>query len=375
MVSDAIYPYHVGGKEVRYHHIARGLAEEGVEVHVFTMRWWEGPRHRVEGKVHYHGLCRRYRLYRRKRRSVLEAVMFSIACLGLLRHRFDLIEADEVPHLQLFTLRLVAWLRRVPLVVTWHEVWGLAYWKSYLGPAGVVAAAVEKLTMRLADAIVVPSPASAERLARSGVPARKVSLAPNGVDLSMVASADPSPMSFDVLYVGRLIEHKHVDLLLEALARLAREGQTVTCGVVGDGPERTRLIQQASRLCLAGRVRFLGNLEEQSEVFSLMKAARVFALPSTREGFGMVVVEAIASGLVVVTVDHLDNQAASLVEEGVTGFRCEPTAASLATALRKALQHPGIDPEARQRLEERFSWQACVRSVLGTYRRMLLPSP
>jgi glycosyltransferase involved in cell wall biosynthesis len=89
----------------------------------------------------------------------------------------------------------------------------------------------------------------------------------------------------------------------------------------------------------------------------------------------MVVVEAIASGLVVVTVDHLDNQAASLVEEGVTGFRCEPTAASLATALQKALQHPGIDPEARQRLEERFSWQACVRSVLGTYRRMLLPSP
>jgi glycosyltransferase involved in cell wall biosynthesis len=375
MVSDAIYPYHIGGKEVRYHHIAEGLAKEGVEVHVFTMHWWTGPRHRVEDGVHYHGLCRRYRLYRRKRRSVLEAVMFSVACFGLLRHRFDLIEADEVPHLQLFTLRLVAWLRRVPLVVTWHEVWGPAYWRSYLGPAGVVAAVIEQLTMRLADAIVVYSPGSLNRLLERGVPSRKVSLVPNGVDVEAIARALPSPKSFDLLYAGRLIEHKHVDLLLDALALLVREGLAVTCGIVGDGPERSRLVHQASRLSLTERVQFLGNLEQQSEVFSLMKAARVFALPSTREGFGMVVAEAIASGLIVVTVDHPDNQAACLVEEGVTGFRCEPTAASLGAALREALEHPGIAAEARRRLEERFSWQACVGSVLDTYRRVLVSGP
>jgi len=369
MVSDAIYPYHVGGKEVRYHNLAKGLAGEGIEVHVFTMRWWAGPRHRLDEGIHYHSLCRRYDLYHGRRRSIVQAVMFSLACLRLLSYRFDLIEADHMPHLQLFTIRLVAWLRQVPLVVTWHEVWGGAYWRTYLGRMGVIAATIEKVTMRLGDAIIAPSPGSAERLIECGIPEERVNIAPNGVDLRALESAPPAPDRFDLLYVGRLIEHKHVDLLLEAAALLARDGTALTVGIIGDGPERTSLVQRSQDLSLTGHVKFLGNFDQHEHVFSLMKSAQVFVLPSTREGFGVVVAEAIASGLVVVTTNHPDNHARSLLEEGLTGFCCEPTSNALAVALRKALQHPGPCAEARGRVQDRLSWASCTRSVLDVYRR------
>ena len=369
MVTDAIYPYHLGGKEVRYHHVVEGLAERGVEVHVFTMRWWEGPAHRTEGRVHYHAVCRRYPLYAGHRRSVVEAVMFALACLRLAGYRYDLIEADHMPHLQLFTLRLVAWLRRVPLVVTWHEFWGLDYWRRYLGRAGVVAAAIEQVTMRLGDAVLTPSPETAARLAANGLPRERVTVVPNGLDLGLIAATEPSPLAFDLLYVGRLVEHKHVDQLLDATAALRHEGRELTCGIVGEGPERRALEERAARLGLGEQVRFLGTFADHAEVFGLMKAARLFVLPSTREGFGIVVAEAIACGLAVVTTNHEDNHASALVEPGVTGWLCAATPLSLAQAVETALAHAGEATLGREVGLERFAWQASVASILDVFAR------
>lgn len=369
LVSDAIYPFHMGGKEIRYHHVVRELAARGLEVHVFTMRWWPGARHRVEGGVHYHALCHRYRMYRGGRRSVLEAAMFSLACWRLLLHRFDVIEADHMPHLQLFTVRAVARLRRVPLVVTWHEFWGRAYWRSYLGRAGSLAAWIEQRSMRLGDALIAPSPGTAARLVAEGIPSDRVTVAPNGLDLPAIATAEPSPVAFDLLYVGRLVSHKHVDALLEAVASLAAEGRPVTLGVVGEGPERASLEVAEARLGLEGSVRFLGNVPDQGEVFGLMKSARVFVLPSTREGFGIVVAEAIACGAVVVTTDHEDNHARAFVDEGVTGYLAEPTPASLARAVRRALDEPPADAPARSRIVEHLAWPSSVSTILDVFAR------
>lgn len=336
MVTDAVYPYHLGGKEVRYHQLARGLVRRGVEVHVFTMHWWQGPAHRVDDGVHYHALCRRHRLYRGRRRSIAQAVLFSLACLRLVRYRFDVLEADGMPLLQLFPLHLVAALRRMPLVVTWHEFWGRETWRRYLGAAGQVAAFVERRAVRIGDVLVTPSPGTGERLIAQGISPRRVRLVPNGIDLDVLDSVPPSPLAFDLLFVGRLIEHKHVDLLLMAIAELQRAGRAVSCGVVGDGPERAALETLAERLGVDG-VRFLGALDDQAGVYGLMKAARVFVLPSTREGYGIVVAEAIACGLLVVTSDHPDNHARHLVEPGVTGWRCDATVPALAAAIARAL--------------------------------------
>jgi glycosyltransferase involved in cell wall biosynthesis len=373
IVSDAIYPYHMGGKEMRYHHVINGLVERNIEVHVFTMRWWNGPRSKREGGAQLHALCRRFPLYRGGRRSVLQAAMFAVACLRLVVYRYDLIEADHMPHLQLFTIRAVAWARRVPLVVTWHEFWGPEYWREYVGWPAPLAAAIERLSLRQGDAIVTPSSETMARLVEQGVPQERVSVVPNGVDLDLIDNVEPSTERFDVLYVGRLIAHKHVDLLIEAMVELRVDDRPVTCAIVGDGPEFSTLENLVNRFGLDKRVQFFGNLQSHSEIFGLMKSARVFVLPSTREGFGMVVAEAIACGLSVITTNHEDNQARVLVEHGVTGWLCEPTAESLASYLSLVLSGsaPTQSDEAvqasRTALLERLSWRASVEALVQVF--------
>ena len=108
----------------------------------------------------------------------------------------------------------------------------------------------------------------------------------------------------------------------------------------GRGRRNNQLVRLADRLGLGADVDFLGRLESQESVFALIKSATVFALPTTREGFGIAVAEALACGTQVVTTDHDDNQARHLVEDGVTGYLCGPTAGSLADALERALACP-----------------------------------
>ena len=133
--------------------------------------------------MRYFAVSRNVPLYVGERRSIFQAVLFSFGCLRLLGHRFDAIEADQMPYLPLFPLRLVASIKRVPLIVTWHEVWGAAYWREYLGPAGVVGAVLERLAMRTPDLIVAENAETHRRLLEAGLPETRVTVVPNGVDM------------------------------------------------------------------------------------------------------------------------------------------------------------------------------------------------
>ena len=191
MVTDAIYPYHRGGKEIRYHELAQRLAQRA-EVHVYTMQWWPGPGERTEGGVTFHAISRRHGLYAKGRRSVVQALLFAIACFRLLSSTFDVLEADHIPYFQVIVLRVVATLKRRPLVVTWHEVWDRSYWRNYLGRAGLAAWLIESLAMRLPDHIIAASPQTAERLRLLGACRGSITEAPNGIDIDAIQAIYPA---------------------------------------------------------------------------------------------------------------------------------------------------------------------------------------
>ncbi len=339
VVSDAVFPYHTGGKETRYRHIVAQLSNQGHQVTVYTMHWWRGPKSKTVDGVEYRAIMGRVPLYKGSRRSISEALLFALACLQLVRFRYDVIEADHMPYLQLVPLRLVAAIRRVPLVVTWHELWGRDYWRKYLGRLGVMAAAIERLATVLPRMIIAVSPETRDRLVRAGVPAEKVIAVAPGADLETIQAAPPAA-GYDLLFAGRLISHKGVAMALDALHLLQQRGISCTFGIVGVGPEAEQLQRQSAALGLAGQVSFLGYLEDEVALFSLMKGSRLFLLPSTREGFGLAVLEALAAGLPTITVNHPDNYAQRLVVEGKTGWVCEPTAVSLADAIAQGLRTP-----------------------------------
>lgn len=369
LVTDAIYPYHRGGKELRYFELARRLTRYA-DVHVYTMNWWHGPRARTADQVTYHGISPLFPLYKNGRRSVSQALLFSLACLRMLVRRFDVIEADHMPYFQIFALRLVATIRRKRLVVTWHEVWSRPYWRQYLGPPGVIAWHIERLAMAMPDQIIAASPQTAEALRKALGPRAAVITAPNGIDLDAVRTAYPDPETTDVVVVGRLMSHKRIDMLLEAVALLHADGMPVTCRVIGDGPERANLHALARSLGVAHAVDFRHDVREQKEVYSLLKAARVAVFPTAREGFGIAVLEALACGVPVVTTSAPANLARHLVTRSSQGSVCDPSAAAVAQAVKAWLStDPGQLDSRRARRDDdwlaEYSWETITERVAG----------
>lgn len=366
MVSDAIYPYHHGGKELRYYELSRRLADRA-DVHVYTMKWWQGLPLCRHGNVTYKALCRYYPLYVGERRSIIQAVFFALACLRLMTARFDVIEADHMPYLQIPVLWLVATIRRKPLVVTWHEVWGLRYWQQYLGRAGMAAWMIEWLAMRLPDHIVAASPQTAQRLRETLGPRTRITVAPNGIDLTAIHLAPVAKREADLVTVGRHISHKRIDMLLDAVALLRSDGFAVTCRVIGNGPDRDRLRMHARALGLAETVEFLDDVRDQGELYGLLKSAKVFVSPSAREGFGIAVLEAIACGLPVVTTSTPDNLAQYIAAKSTRGVVCDPDAESLADTLKGLLRNcdasASQDDWAEDSWLDEYTWDACASVV------------
>jgi len=330
------------------------------------MHWWDGPRDRHEDGVSFHAICRNWDMYSGNRRSLVQAFMFSLACIRLLTVEADVIDADHMPYLPLLPLKVISLVRGIPLVATWHEWWGESGWRSYLGFFGLFAARLERFVASLADVLIVETRETVECLVDAGIDRHRISVLPCGIDVDAIALVVPERRRYEIVFVGRLLRHKGAHLLLEALHQMQERGRTASCAIVGEGPEQLKLSHLVEELGLSDGVDFLGRLESQDSVFALVKSATVFALPTTREGFGIVVGEALACGTQVVTTDHRDNQARHLVEEGVTGYLAAPTAEGLAATLEQALRRP-LPPEQVRQGAAVLEWNALADELSTIY--------
>lgn len=154
-------------------------------------------------------------------------------------------------------------------------------------------------------------------------------------------------------------------MLLSAFDRVA-ERHDVTLGIVGDGPQLDALRSHAARLDHADRVTFLGFLDEYEDVLGHMRAAPVFASPSTREGFGITYAEAMAADCTVIAADHPSSAASEVI--GNAGFLVEPTVSGVAAALDEALsgKRPVLGPTERA---ARFDWDIVTEQAEWVYLR------
>lgn len=345
-VIDAVHPFNRGGRERRLWEITRRLARDGHEVHVYTMKWWLGPSTIELDGVSLHALCRYYPLYRGTRRSTTQALLFGFATLKLLTKQFDTLDVDHIPYFPLFSARLVCCLRRKRLTATWHEVWGREYWTSYIGSSARLAYLVERLSARMPHQIISVSRQTSERLRKQLEVICPISTVPLGVDVASIDAAAFSAVTTDVLYAGRLLDHKNVDILVRAVAIAAAHRPGLRCTIIGEGPERLTLEQLTRDLGVSDSVTFVGFLPDE-ELYGSMKSSGIFVLPSIREGFGLVVLEANACGLPVITVRHPDNAARHLILEGRNGFLANLDATDLARVILLALsQRTLMNPRA-----------------------------
>jgi len=322
-IYDVVYPYVKGGAERRFWELAKRLSSRGHQVHIYGMKSWPGAAVFVQEGVYLHGIgCSRPLYTQQGIRSIRQVLSFTWRILPVLwRDKFDLVDCNAFPYLVFFPVKLYAFFKKVPLVVTWQEVWD-KYWYAYLGYfKGHIARLVERAVIHLSHNIIVHCAKTMQGLLRCGVnPQRKnIRIIAHGVDFKLIDETPKSNQETDLIFMGRLIKDKNVDVLLKAVYEIKKELNDVKCTIIGDGPEKEHLLGLVRDLNLGENIIFKGLLE-YAQALSFLKAAKIFILPSTREGFGIVVIEAMACGLSVITVDHPMNAATELIREEQNGF-------------------------------------------------------
>lgn len=336
LVSDAIYPYNKGGKEKRMFELSTRLVKLGHEVHIYTMHWWSTPeKARTENGVILHAISKKYDMYHGDRRSIKEGVMFALACFKLFTVNFDVIDVDHMPFFPVITTWIVCMLtfRRKKFFGTWHEALSRQDWVEYMGKSGHIASLIERISTKLPYKISTASAQTTRQLAEYHKRTKRTGLIANGIDTQLLGKVKPANVTCDVLYVGRLVKDKNIDKLIQAVAVIARTNPKIRCIIIGHGIEKKKLEKLVTKLKLSKQVSILEPLPEAREVYAYMKRAKVFVLPSTREGFGIVALEALGCGTPVVTIDAPANAAKDLIDDGKTGSVVKLTAQDLAEAI------------------------------------------
>jgi glycosyltransferase involved in cell wall biosynthesis len=369
-VYDAIYPYIKGGAERRYFELAKRLSKKGYEPHLYGMKLWKGCNVIQREGVYLHGICPSKPLYTKDgRRSIWQAIFFGIHCLKLIKEDFDIIDCCGFPYFSLFVCKSVCLLKRKRLYSTWHEVWGNKYWEEYLGNLAIFGIWVEKFCSRIPDEIIAVSEQTAIRIKKELGYKGKIYIIPNGIDVEYINKTKPSLIKSDVIYAGRLMDFKNIDLLIESVFILKKNKNYIKCIIIGDGPEKDNLANLTKKLRLQNDIKFIRFLGNHGDVYSYMKASKVFVLPSTREGFGIVVLEANTCGIPVITVNHKDNAAKDLVEEGKNGYTCGLDEKEIAKRIM-AVFEKGMNNNTKQFCTDsarKYDWNKIASGVEEVY--------
>ena len=323
LVYDCLFPHTVGGAERWYRNLATRLTADGHDVTYLTLRQWPrgtdpglpGVRIRVVGP--------RMALYTASgRRRILPPLVFGagvLAHLALRGRRYDVVHTNSFPYFALLAAALVRRAGGYRLVVDWHELWTADYWRDYLGRSGGrIGWLVQRLCARVPQRAFCYSRLHAARLRAEGVRGEVVVLGGMYVEDSDPV-ADPPPAEPVVVFAGRHIREKRVPAIVPAISAARATAPELRAELYGDGPERALVRARVTELGLDGVVTVPGFVEP-ARIDAALRRALCLLLPSRREGYGLVVVEAAARGTPSVVVADPDNAATELIEEGVNDF-------------------------------------------------------
>lgn len=379
ILYETVYPDFIGGVEHRNYELAAALGRRGHEV---TLAGFCKPLPGIPPRVRVQSLGELGRLYNEVgQRSTRKAIRFALTVPRVDVSEYDVVETANMPYIHIFPLAVKCFVAGKPLLVTWYEYWG-DYWKGYVGRLKApLYKAIEWLTGQLGTAVTATSRLTQERLAAQRARS-EVELVPCGIHVAEVrrAAGVEAPRHGEgppLIYAGRLLREKRIDLLLRAVALLADRHPGVLLTIFGDGPYRDTLVRLADELGIADRVDFRGHVETSAEVWESLGRARVAVQPSEREGFGLFPLEAMAAGLPVVYCESPESAVPELVRHGVEGICAAPDPQSLTVALERLLTDDGEWARLRRNALERaagYDWDEAARQIEETCLRLTGPT-
>jgi glycosyltransferase involved in cell wall biosynthesis len=305
-----------GGVEAYCHYVGRHLREAGHDVQFISRP--------TDGSVWEHASAL----------SIPKRLWFLVRALVRgFRANVDVVVGTT------YVVHPVAWIvakvRRRP-VVFWYPDVLIGTWRSgqFGRAAGTIGEIAERLLLKLpVDRYIAISESTAAKLEAQGIPRHRIAVVPCGFDPELLAGIDGETTGRRrIATVSRLVGYKRTDVVIRAFARLAATRPDLDLVVIGQGPEHERLAALAETLGVGDRVELRGFVAEHAKVLSMVAGATAFVSASEIEGFGIVLVEAMALGVPYVAADI---PAFREVTSGGTGG---------------ALFHPGDDEDLAREL-------------------------
>ncbi len=284
----------------------------------------------------------------------------------------DLIDGQSI--IAYYPAFKVAKQLKKPAVMTCHDVW-LGEWCKLFKATGLVGELYERKYLSWPwKVIIANSHTTKQKLLQAKVNPSIVQVVPNGIDLEFVNKVSAvKERGISICCVSRLVSYKRVNDLIRAVKILKKEHQHIKCHIVGSGPEMPRLKKLIKELGLSGNIVMHGFIKKYSDVIKIMKQSNVFCFPSAVEGFGIVLLEAMACGLPIVASDIPPLREVTKNGQGAIHYRVgniEEMASKLHMIIR--------DQELVQKLTEQgsaiareYSWKKIAEQSTSIYQDIL----
>ncbi|MDD3932227.1 MAG: glycosyltransferase family 4 protein [Methanoculleus sp.] len=355
-----------GGIEARTYHLSRNLARSHDVVVIAARENGNGTEDEVQGvQVLRVGRSKEYT----QTGSLSERLNFIRDAVEIGKKQdFDIVEGTN------FLSYPVAWKigasLGIPRVITYHDVW-INRWMQNIGFSGIFGEVLERYTRaKVWDLIVAVSNYTRDNLQNQHFKADHIVTIYNGIDIPSYRQIQAGRYAAPTICtVARLVKYKRIDLLISALALVKEQIPDVVLKIVGSGPEEANLRSLVQKLDLQDAVEFLGFVKSHDDVKRILAASDVFTLSSTVEGFGIVVIEALASGTPYVASDIPPIR--EITEGGKGGQLFRPNdATDLAEKLIAMLEDEGSRRKAVQGIDEhirRYDWATLAGEVEQWY--------
>ena len=360
----------LGGVEVRTINLAKILAKQGHEIHVLTSFIPGTQRFEKYDEVNIHRIGKK-RLHT-QRGDFLNRWEFNEALkINILEIKPDIIDASGfVSYAGSYK---GAKKSKIPAVVTVHEVWQGEWIKNMGLVNGTLGHFLEKYYLNYNfDKYIAVSNFTAKKLKEKiRISPEKIAVIYNGINLDLFRSTKVNEKYSNptIITVCRLVPYKHVDNLIKVTKKLKTDFPDIKLKIIGKGPEEEKLKNLANKLHISENIDFLGKIKEQEKFIRELKKSHVFSLPSSVEGFGFVVIEAMACGLPYVVSDIPPFR--EITKNGTGGYLVNSSdVEELSKKIKEALTD--TKEESFEFIKENYSWKSAADKTVNLYEKMIL---
>ena len=347
-----LYPPHIGGQEFRYAELAASMLQLGHSVDVYCVRHSaDVPEHEVASgvSVFRHPLAENYKRpwIKPLKRAGIPLLRYSLWVRRMARpEKYDFMLFNQWP---LAHIVLAENKGRAKIVLDWCEVRNGPLYGAFMKWLPTLSKRNTAVSQDVANVVAAAS-------------GRRVEYIPSGVWLSKYRCETKERRS-GLVYLGRVTEHKNLELLIEAFEMTKEAGYPGDLTIAGAGPALDTLTVVTKSSRFSTNIHLLGFVDDHTKI-ALLARSEVLVISSRREGFPRVVAEAMASGLPVATVDFPENGTKTIVQDYNIGVVSHPTATALSRAITNVLRNWDAYSERCLKRSRELDWSTLVHKLL-----------